>query len=303
MKKLIPFLLFAISAFPVKSQTIEDYRRLFEYDKGLGLFPQIATTRDSVQGTIQDIVFTSINGVKVSGSIIIPFHKIKEFPVVIFLPDMIQNKDIYLHQALDLANEAIASLVLDAPKDRPDDHKFNFRNFTDPRKDFSGYRQSAFDIIRAIDMLEEHERIDQKRIAFVGCGTGAMAGAIVSGIENRISSYLLMGNYFCFSTELRQSTEPAMVKSRDLLDQDQIVHYETVLKPIDPLNYLPHHRNSYIFFQFAQDDPYFDAASAQEAFRMTKDPKRQKLYKTNFPNLPSFQEAIQDRKNWLKDHL
>lgn len=303
MKKNIIFILLLTSMIPCEGQSINDYRGIFDYDKGLSLNFQVLASKDSAQGIIQNIIYTSINGVQVTGWLIIPRQKIKEFPVVIFLPGATQNKSAFLPHALDLASEAFASLLLDSPIDRPDDHKYNFRNYTEPRKDFSGYRQSVFDIRRAIDLMEEHQRIDRNRIAFIGCGSGAMIGAIVSGVETRISSYLLMGWYFSFTNELRTGTEPSIVKARDLLESDQISLYETVLKPLEPLNYLPNHRNSYVFFQFAQDDPYYNEQAAKDAFHLTKDPKRQKCYKTTNAELPSFDEAMQDRKNWLKNHL
>jgi hypothetical protein len=303
MRKNIVFMLLLFSVFPCHGQSITDYRSIFDYDKGLNLYFQVLATKDSAQGTIQDIVYTSINGVQVTGCLVIPKQKIKEFPVIIFFPDVAQSKSVFLSHALDLASEAFASLLLDSPVDRPDDHKYNFRNFTEPRKDFSGYRQSVFDIRRAIDLLEKHERIDRNRIAFVGCGTGAMVGAIVSGAETRMSSYILLGYYFSFVTELHTSTDPTFVKARDLLESDQVSLYETVLKPIEPSGYLPYHRNSYIFFQFAQSDPYYSDQAAKDAFKLTKEPKRQKFYKATNAELPSFEESARDRKDWLKNHL
>jgi len=284
-------------------QNINDLKKLFNYDKGEGLDFRVHGIKDTLQGTINYVSFSSINGLKVTATLIIPHQNLREFPVIIFLNDAFQAKDAFLPQALDLATNAFASLLIDPLPLRPEPYRMNYHSYSEPRKDFSAYRQAVLDIRRSIDALEQHPKIDRNRIAFIGNGDGAMTGAIVSGIETRILNYILMSCSSCYSCNLRTSNDPLMSKARNILTSEQISQYEIVLKPLNPINYLPFHRSTLVFFQFAQNDPSFDEPAAKSIIQITSDPKSQKFYKTTSLGLIEFQEAIADQKKWLKDHL
>ena len=303
MKKYIILFLTLFICFCGNGQTINDLKKIFDYDKGEDLDIKILNTKDTVQCTIYKIAYSTINGLKVTASLLIPKQKLREFPVVIFLSDALQNKDVFLTQALDLASSAFASILIDPLPQRPEPYLMNYHNFAEPRKDFTAYRQAAIDIRRCIDLLEQHPKIDRNRIAFVGNGDGAMAGAIISGIESRILTYILMSCPACYSCNLRTSNDPLITKARSALTSEQITQYELTLKPLNPSNYLPFHRNMLIFFQFAQNDPYFDEIIAKETVRITNEPKSQKFYNTTNQGLIDLPEAKADQKKWLKDHL
>jgi hypothetical protein len=303
MYKLLSYILVFTLSIPCLGQNIDDLRKIFEYDKGQDLDYRILSTKDTIQGTINEIIYSSVSGLKVTARLIIPKQKIREFPAVIFLNDASQGRNAFVPQALDLANNAFASLLIDALPDRPEECRMQYYNFSEPRKDFSAYRQAVLDIRRGIDLLEQHERIDRNRIAFIGSGSGAMTGAIAAGVETRINTYILLACSHCYSCDLRLSNNPVIAKARNALTSEQINQYESVIKLLNPSNYLPNHRRSLIFFQFAQNDPYYHAQTAMETFQITKDPKSQKYYKTTNLGLTLLDEAVNDRISWLKNHL
>jgi len=303
MKKITLLAFLICVCIPGISQSINELKKIFDYDKGEYLDYRELSIKDTTQGTIHFIVFSSVNGLKVTANLIIPHQQLHEFPVVIFLNDGSQSKDEFLPQALALAANAIASLLIDALPARPDLFRVNYHNFAEPIKDFNAFRQAVLDIRRSIDLLEQHPSIDRNRIAFIGNGDGALTGSIVSGIETRISGYIFMFSNSCYSCDLKNSNNPIFSKARNDLTSEQINHYESVIKPLNPDNYLPHHRNTLIFFQFAQNDPYFDESTAKSIIQLTKDPKSYKFYKTTNSGLLLFQESIADQKKWLKEHL
>lgn len=303
MKKIILLTLMIYTCTSGISQTINDLKKIFDYDKGERLDYRELGVKDTTQGTMHFVVFSSVNGFKVTANLIIPHQQLHEFPVVIFLNDGSQSKDEFLPQALDLAANAVASLLIDALPARPDPFRMNYHNFAEPIKDFNAYRQAVLDIRRSIDFLEQHPLIDRNRIAFIGNGDGALTGSILSGIELRISGYILMFSNYCYSCDLKNSNNPIFSKARNGLTSEQINHYESVIKSLNPANYLPYHRNTLIFYQFAQNDPYFDEPAAKSIIQITKDPKSYKFYKTTNSGLLIFQESIADQKKWLKDHL
>jgi predicted esterase len=303
MKKYLLVVLILTIAVSSRGQTITDLRKMFDYDKGEDLDVRIVSTKDTLQGTLQEIVFNGGHGIKVTGCLIIPKQKLREFPAVIFLNDASQSRNAFLPQALDLANNAFASLLIDALPNRPEAYRMTFRNFSDPRKDLAAYKQAVLDIRRSVDFLEQHSRIDRNRIAFFGNGNGAMTGAILSGVETRILNYILMACSPCCSCELRYSNDPLIVKARNILTQEQITQYELSVKVLNPSNYLPYHRKALVFFQFGQADPNYDEKTSRELFQLTGEPKCQKTYNTTNLGLNAFEEAMNDQKNWLKAHL
>ncbi len=303
MKKEIFFLLLLALSIQGICQNITDLRKMFDYDKGEELDFRVLSTKDTVQGTINDVVFTSVNGLKVTASLIIPKQKIREFPAIIFLNDASQSRDAFLPQALSLATNAFATLLIDALPNRPEMYRMLYYNFSEPRKDLAAYRQAVLDIRRAVDLLEQTPRIDRNRIAYIGSGNGAMTGAITSGVDDRILTYILMACTPCYSCALRNSNDPDITKARSSLTSEQITQYESIIKVLNPSNYLPYHRNTQILFQFAQNDPYFEEQTARDVFQTAKDPKTQKFYKTTNAGLIIFEEACTDQKNWLKNHL
>jgi hypothetical protein len=303
MKKIIPAILTAIMSLSGFGQTIDNLKALFDYDKGDDLNFRVIFSKDTTQATINYVSFSSVNGLKVTASLLIPKQKLREFPVVIFLNDGSENGESFLPQALDLATNAFASLIIDPLPRRPEPFRLSYHNFNEPRKDFGAYRQAVLDIRRSIDALEQHPQIDRNRIAFIGNGDGAMTGAIVSGIEQRILIYILMSCNSCYSCILQSSNDPFISKIRSNLTSEQITQYEQMIKPLNPSNYLPYHRASLIFYQFAQNDPYFEETTAKATIQATKEPESFKFYKTTGPGLLIFQEATTDQINWLKDHL
>jgi hypothetical protein len=286
-----------------QGQITGNQKRLFDYDKGQDLDFKLLGTKDTTQGTCYDIVYSSINSQKVTACLVIPKQKIREFPVVIFFPDNMQRRDSFLPEALALANDAFASLVIDAPWDRPKPYDLHFPNFSDPRKDFNAYRQCVLDVRRAIDLLETHSRIDHNRIAFVGNGYGAMTGAIVSGVENRVVTYILMNCSSSYTFDVRSGSNPGVAKARNPLSPEQINQYEMTLKGMNPSNYLPYHRNAILFFQFSQNDPAYNEQNTKEFIQLIPDPKTQKNYKTTAAELIPYEQAFHDREKWMKTHL
>ena len=303
MKTIFSFVAALIICLQGICQNINDLRKLFEYDKGEDIGLQQRSKKDTAQATIYEIAFSTINAQRVTASLIIPKLNLREFPAVIFLNDASQHKESFLSQALDLANNAFASLIIEALPQRPDIYRMTFHNYTEPRKDFNAYRQAVIDIRRAIDFLEQHPKIDHNRIAFIGNGDGAMTGAIVSGIETRILTYVLVSCTPCYSCILKTSNDPVITKARNSLTTEQIDQYGLIIKPLNPINYLPYHFNKPILFQYAKNDPNFDESSSTVIMQSTKEPRSQKLYNTTSQYLIELPEYLADQKKWLKDHL
>ena len=303
MKKIIIFL-FSVSIFySIDSQTIDDLRRFYSYDPSEDINFRVVQTIDTTQATIFKIVYTGGNHMQVTACLIIPKNNLSRYPAIIFLHGPGQNKYIFLNNAISLAGNSFASLLIDDPPARPVSQKINYQNYSEPGKELLVHRQSVIDVRRGIDLLEQHPKIDGDRIAFTGIEYGAWTGAIVAGVEFRIMTYILINCPSRPSSDLRLSNEPRIVKIRNTLTSEQLNQYEVTLLKLDPVNYLPYHRNSNILFQYPAEDSTSLINIPFEAFKSASEPKTMVTYKTSVFDLINFPEALQTRNKWLFNHL
>lgn len=287
----------------IQSQNIADLKKFFDYDKAQDLDFRILSTDDSVQATLYQVVFTGTQGLKVTGTLFIPKGELRQYPAVIILPDDGQEKTEYYGESLQLAKESIASFVLDMISERAEPYRLYFNNFDSPRKDYSVYRQTVLDIRRSIDCLEQVPKVDRERIGFIGFGKGAIAGAIVSGVESRKISYILLECPPVIANDLLHSDDPEIVKAHNSLTSEQISQYESQLKILDPVKYLGNRLYSGVLFQFSENDPFISTELAQQTFKAANNPKSIKFYNVSRYELIDNSGAINDRITWLKKNL
>ena len=110
MKRTILIILGIVLSLHGFSQTINDLKKLFDYDKGDDLNYRVLSSKDTIQASINYVSYSSANGLRVDACLIIPKQKLRQFPAVIFLNDASQNMESFLPQALELASNAFASI-------------------------------------------------------------------------------------------------------------------------------------------------------------------------------------------------
>jgi hypothetical protein len=303
MKKIIVFLLSASMCYCINSQTIDDLRRYYNYDPSEDLNYRVIKTTDTTLATILNIQYTGGNDMMVTAYLIIPKNNLRRYPAVIFLHGTCQDKNAFLTNALALARNSFASLLIDDPPALPVSQKMNYQNYSEPAKELLVHRQSVINVRRGIDLLEQHPKIDGDRIAFTGIEYGAWTGAIVAGVEFRILTYILINCPSQPSSELRNSNEPGIVKKRNAFSTEQIDLYESITKKLDPEYYLPYHRNSTILFQFSEEDSTVVVNTHNKLFNSASQPKTIFTYKAPVFELINLTEALQARNKWLNNHL
>lgn len=285
------------------AQGIDQLKKLFGYDKAQDIDFRVLSTADSADARLLRFIFNSTGGFKITGTLFIPLEKLRQYPAVIVLPDAGESSTDFFGESLNLAKLGIASAVMDALPERPEPYSLQFNSFTNPQKDFLAYHQTVMDIRRTIDCLEQYSGIDHNRLAFIGIGKSAAAGAIASGVESRLSTYILLACPPCISCEPRNSELPEIVQLRNSLTPEQITAYENRLKLLDPERYLGQRIYSSIFFQFAENDAYLPDGWALKSYQAAGNPKTQKYYKIPHQELVTDSLAVTDRINWLKNHL
>src|SRR5437762_3778426 len=177
----------------------EDLAREFDYDRNalLNIREEHKEERDGA--TVVDLSYDSPRGGRVPATLVLPPGK-GPFAGILFghwmMPrSPVRNRKEFFEEALLLARSGAVSLLTDAPMVRPgflpekDELKGEVQNA-------EASRQQVIDFRRGVDLLIARGDVDPARLAFVGHSYNAHTGGILSGVEKRISSFVLMAGVF-----------------------------------------------------------------------------------------------------------
>ncbi|WP_143017095.1 hypothetical protein [Catalinimonas alkaloidigena] len=192
----------------------------------------------------------------------------------------------FLDEATALAQQGVTSLLLqgyfpwrEQPTDGPTDRQHVVDQTIDAR--------------RSLDLLLAQPEVDPQRVAYVGHDYGAMYGAILSGLEERIRAYVLitgMGTFSDWSLKYWPHTATAGE-----------AHYRQALASVDPEQFVAQAAPAALLFQFAQHDIYISHDVANAFYEIASQPKTQLWY--NAPHDMDLEAARRDRHLWLQPHL
>jgi hypothetical protein len=88
---------------------------------------------------------------------------------------------------------------------------------------------------------------------------GALFGGILSGVEPRIATYVLMAGIGSF-------TDVALLNIRDLQGRPRET-FRAVMDPIGPIHHIGHAHPSSLFFPFGRNDTFFTPPEVSGFFR------------------------------------
>jgi hypothetical protein len=146
---------------------------------------------------------------------------------------------------------------------------------------------------RGIDVLASRPEVDPSRLGYVGFSWGASLGGILSAVERRVHSFVLMSLVPHLSTDMRKLAEEQGAAG-------DLAAYEEAMQPIDAINYLPHAAPSAVFLQAGQLDTRPSSEDTQEAFAAASDPKKLQMYDAEH-DLNA--QAKADARAWLLEQL
>jgi dienelactone hydrolase len=102
------------------------------------------------------------------------------FAAVVFQHGRLGNRSQFLGEARHLRSHAIASLLIDAPWAR----RHGRRILTGRPSDAVTLRQTVADERRALDLLAHRPEIDPRRLGVMGFSLGAVATAVMLGVDH-----------------------------------------------------------------------------------------------------------------------
>jgi hypothetical protein len=259
----------------------------FDYDASAPLDVQEIKSEVKAGAVVHDITYAGPEG-RIDAFLITPQGD-GPFPAVELMPGAPGAKYTFYTEAIALAKAGVVSLLPTPPYARPPIEDVVV--FEPSDKD--GIVQEVKEMRRGIDVLISRPEVDPSRLGYVGFSWGASLGGILSAVERRVHSFVLMSLVPHLSTDMRKLAEEQGAGG-------DLAAYEEAMQPIDALNYLPHAAPSGVFLQAGELDTRPSPDDTQEAFAAASDPKKLQMYDTEHDLNP---QAKADARAWIIEQL
>lgn len=264
--------------------------RLFAYDSSRDFDLKEESTKRQDGVTIRDVNYAAYapkHG-RIKAYLIQPDGKGPFAGLLFFhwLGESKSDRTEFLDEAVALGKQGTASILiqgyfpwLEAPTDGPADHQQVI--------------DQTIEVRRALDLLLSQSKVDKRRIGFVGHDYGSMFGSIVSDIDKRVKTYVLIAGMGTFSDwSLKYWKGPS---------KNGAEVYKQAVKDVDPIGYVSHAAPASLLFQFANHDKYISKEVADTFFAAASKPKEVKWYDATHDL--HIEEARKDRREWLTKQL
>ena len=293
-------LLVAATSGPALAQSdIAAMKRLFDYDKKAPLDIKVVGVIKRNNVRIHDITYASPKHGRVTAYLVVPAER-GRFAGVVFGHWGYGTRTEFLPEAELYAQAGVVSLLVDDLNVRPAPWRRNAPG-TEPEAVRENFIQSVVDLRRGIDVLQSRSEVDPNRIAYVGHSSGAHWGAILSAVDRRLKTVVLMGGVPSEKTILLESDDPDFLSFRQSITKEQLDKYFRIVGPLDAINYVPHSKPTPLLFQFARYEQYFNEAAMQEYARAASEPKLVLWYDTG--HALNELRSLVDRADWLRRHI
>jgi cephalosporin-C deacetylase-like acetyl esterase len=205
---------------PAQNQPIAEMRRLFDYDQKAPLdIKEVGViNRNGVR--IHDITYASPKSGRVTAYLVMPNGR-GRFAGVVFGHWGYGTRTEFLPEAMLYARAGVVSLLVDDLGVRPAPWRRNAPG-GEPESVRENFIQSVVDLRRGIDVLEARAEVAPNRIAYVGHSSGAHWGAILSAVDRRLKTVVLMAGVPSEKTILLESDDPEYVSFRQSTPKAQL---------------------------------------------------------------------------------
>ena len=302
MKKVVWLILLVAASCETQfaqNQSLNELRRLFNYDQNAPLdVKEVAViSRDGIR--IHNITYASPKGGRVTAYLVEPAEKSRHAGIV-FGHWGYGTRTEFLPEAMLYAKAGVVSLLVDDLDVRPAPWRRSAPG-SEPEAVRNNFIQSVVDLRRGIDLLRARTDVDPDRIAYVGHSSGAHWGAILSAVDPRLKTVVLMAGVPSETTILLESDDPDYVSFRQTTPKEELDKYFKTVSSLDAINYVAHAAPTPLLFQFARFERYFNEAAMRRYAETASEPKVVLWYDTGHELNDT--QALVDRANWLQRYL
>jgi len=302
MKRIFCLLLLvgaSCEAALAQNQPINELRRLFDYDQKAALDVREIGVINRNGVRIHDITYASPKSGRVTAYLVVPAER-GRFAGVVFGHWGNGTRTEFLPEAMLYARAGVVSLLVDDLDVRPAPWRRSAPG-SEPQAVRDNFIQSVVDLRRGIDLLRARSDVDPNRIAYVGHSSGAHWGAILSAIDRRLKTVVLMAGVPSETTILLESDDPDYVNFRQSTPKEQLDNYFRTVSALDAINCVPYAAPTPLLFQFARFEQYFNEAAMKRYAQAASEPKRVLWYDTGH-GLNDIRPLV-DRASWLHKYI
>ena len=282
-----------------QKQSINELRRLFDYDQNAALDVREVGVVNRNGVRIHDITYASPKSGRITAYLVVPSER-RRHAGVVFGHWGYGTRTEFLPEAMLYAKAGVVSLLVDDLDVRPAPWRRSAPG-SEPEAVRDNFIQSVVDLRRGIDLLRARSDVDPNRIAYVGHSSGAHWGAILSAIDRRLKTVVLMAGVPTEATILLESDDPDYVSFRQSTPKEQLDNYFRIVSSLDAINYVPHAAPTPLLFQFARFERYFNEAAMRRYAQAASEPKLVLWYDTGH-ELNDLLPLL-DRAKWLRRHI
>jgi uncharacterized protein len=236
----------------------------FDYDRAAPIDLLAGELEQAAEAAVRALTFASPKGGRANALLFVPPGP-GPFPAVVMMPGSNQAPASFRTTALELAKRGAIVLVADQSQTRAG-HTPLFSFNTTERDEFV---QTVVDVRRAVDVITARADVDPQRLAFWGFSHGAFIGGIVTGVERRITSYVLQSGA---GADYLRTTAPQRLR------EPELGGYLAAIASIDPNLYVAHASPSAIFLQNGALDKTYTASGVAAWQAAVSEPKKVATY-------------------------
>jgi cephalosporin-C deacetylase-like acetyl esterase len=288
---------------PEPDARFESLAHQFDYDRKAPLDIREEHREGRDGATVIDLSYASPRGGRVPAFLVVPVGH-GPFAAVLFGHWMMpgspfRNRKEFLDEALLLARSGAVSLLTDTPLVRPGFVKEE-EGLQGEVQNAEASRQQVIDFRRGMDLLTARSDVDSKRLAYVGHSFNAHVGGILSAIEKRVGSFVLMAGVFSDQEFVFGSNDPEVKKFRDQIGEKPLREFFQKYAFDDPVYFVGRSGPASIFLQFGIDDKGIPETFARHYYELFNEPKKIAFYKAGHALNA---QARLDRVQWLAQRL
>lgn len=191
------------------------------------------------------------------------------------------NKKEFLNEAIALAQHGVVCLLLQGQIPWMSQFVFNERDIT-------GIQKQIIEMRRGLDYLQAQPEVDSARLGVVGHDYGGMYAGILSGVDFRAKTYVIVAAAPRFG-------DWAPNYSQNLEEVNQL------MASIQPIDYVSRSQNGSFLFQFGNQDGFANGKNAQAFFAAAAGKKEIKFYDAGHSMVIA--EVQAERDAWLAQEL
>lgn len=257
MKRLGALVALVVASATSAGHATEPQATLFAYDRSVPLGVSWGRTVDLGGVVRKQFAFDALGKARVAGYFVRPKRGAR-IPLVLWTPGSGGDRNEELPDAVALARDGVASLLVDPPASEV--------VTCNPSLDLSTFVRYVVGRRRAVDLALTLSGVDRNQIAAAGFSFGSSVTAVLAGVEPRIRVFALKSGRAHHTGFMRRACAQ--------LGEAALTRYVTRLSVVDPIKWAPKATQATFLLQDGTHDawnPRGDVVALDRAIRGNKE--------------------------------